>query len=86
MVVRSSFSRRKKRLGNNKFIQSKTFSIADMQAANELYQVIPFSPVLEKYPRTKAWLERVKEIPHHDEMLKGWLKLVPLLEKKRSKL
>lgn len=76
----------KQRLGNHQFVQSKTFTIADMQAANELYQVIPFSPVLQNYPKTKAWLDRVKEIPHHEEMLKGWMKLVPLLEKKRSKL
>ncbi len=73
------------RLGKYQFIQSNTFTIADMQAANEIYQVTPFYPaLLDSYPNTKSWLDRVKKVPGHDEMLKGWLKLVPLLQSKRA--
>jgi hypothetical protein len=55
------------------------------KAVNELYQVTPFLPkLLDKYPNTRAWIERVKKTPHHDTMLAGWEKITELLKKKRG--
>ncbi len=70
-------------LGENAFVQSSTLTIADLQALHEIYQVTPFVPgLLDQYPRTSRWAERMQKVPHHDEVLKGWNKVTPLLKKK----
>jgi glutathione S-transferase len=70
-------------LADNAFVQSPTATIADLQAVNELYQVTPFVPgLLERYPKVNKWVERMRLLPHHEEMMRGWNKVAPLLTKK----
>ncbi len=70
-------------LDGHPFVQSPTATIADLQAVNELYQVTPFAPgLLDAYPKVSKWGERMRQLPHHDEMLRGWNKVSPLLTKK----
>ncbi len=70
-------------LGDNAFVQSPSLTIADLQALHEVYQVTPFVPaLLDGYPRMSRWVERMRQVPYHDEVLKGWNKVTPLLQKK----
>lgn len=63
-------------------------TIADFQAYNEVIQVTPFvqEDLTVNRPRLKRWMEQLKKTPHHDEMQKGWLKVVEAIKSKRSKL
>ena len=55
-------------------------SIADIQIYNELIQIEGFYPSLKDHASVCAWMERMRRVPHHDEVVKNWNKLANILK------
>lgn len=56
-------------LRNDDFVAGPDLTIADMMAYEELVQVTMMGllPQVTEYPRVQAWMDRMTQVPYHDE-------------------
>ena len=74
-------------LNGKPYICGDNVTLADLQAINELNQVLPFhSTCLSKYPQIRNWVSRMELYPGYNEMMEGWNKVAKLLTGRHSKL
>jgi glutathione S-transferase len=69
------------------YICGNQMTVADIQAVHELNQITVFEPeIVDNYPKTLQWLNRMSQIEYYDETMAGWMKVSNLLKKAHSKL